>query len=162
MKSRSDAILRIIAVLKLVKGVGLLAIAFGAHSLMRQDLAHGLRHWIDELQPSSHFVRNVIARITTLGPHTLEMVELATFIYAALFLTEGIGLFLKKVWAEYLTTVITISFVPVEIYELVEHPSIIKVTVIALNIAIVIYLVWRLRRDRHWPFRPGSGLASSP
>jgi uncharacterized membrane protein (DUF2068 family) len=153
VRSRSDAILRIIAVLKLVKGAALLAIAFGAHSLLRQDLAHGFRHWIDELSPSSHYLRHVLARILALDAHTLEMVELATVIYAALFLTEGIGLFLKKVWAEYLTTVITISFIPVEIYELVEHPSITKVTVIVLNIAIVIYLAWRLRRDHHWPFR---------
>ena len=139
--------------MKLLKGLALLAVAFGAHSLLSRDLAHGFRHWIDELQPSSDYMRHVIARIASLDPHTLEMVEVATFIYAVLFLTEGIGLFFKKLWAEYMTTVITISFIPVEMYELGEHPSLTKAAVIVVNIAIVGYLLWRLHRDRNWPFR---------
>jgi uncharacterized membrane protein (DUF2068 family) len=36
---------------------------------------------------------------------------------------------------------------------MVHHESVLKGIVIAVNIAIVIYLVWRLRRDKHWPFR---------
>ena len=153
MKSRSDAILKLIAVMKLVKGVALLAIACGALTLVRRDVAHGIHGWIDELAPSNHYVRHTIARIADLDPHTLELVAVATFIYAAVFLVEGVGLFFKKTWAEYMTTGVTMSFIPLEIYEVAEHPSLIKVAMIVLNIGIVIYLVWRLRLDRHWPFR---------
>ena len=45
-----------------------------------------------------------------------------TFAYSALFLVEGTGLFFEKRWAEYLTIVATVSFIPVEIYELLKLP----------------------------------------
>ena len=42
------------------------------------------------------------------------------FIYAALDLVEGTGLYLEKVWAEYLTLAITASFLPWEIFEVLR------------------------------------------
>ena len=56
-------------------------------------------------------------------------------------------------WAEYVTVIITTSLVPIEVYEMIEHESITKGIVIAVNLAAVAYLIWRLRRDHHWPFR---------
>lgn len=67
-------------------------------------------------------------------------------IYAALFLTEGIGLGLEKRWAEWLTVVITISLIPIEIYEIFHHTTPVKITVLLINIAIVAYLVYRIRK----------------
>jgi uncharacterized membrane protein (DUF2068 family) len=49
--------------------------------------------------------------------------------------------------------IITTSFIPLEIYELVEHRSWQKVGVVVVNVLIVLYLVRRLRREGHWPFR---------
>ena len=40
-----------------------------------------------------------------------------------------------------------------EIYELVDQPGVIKAVVTVANVAIVIYLVLRLRNDGNWPFR---------
>ena len=65
---------------------------------------------------------------------------------------EGIGLLLRRVWAEYVTIVITTSFVPLEIYELVERASLAKAIALVVNIAIVAYLALRLRSTKHWPF----------
>ena len=42
---------------------------------------------------------------------------MGTFLYALLYLVEGIGLLLKKHWAEYFTVVATGLFIPVEIWE---------------------------------------------
>jgi uncharacterized membrane protein (DUF2068 family) len=66
-------------------------------------------------------------------------------------------LLLRKVWGEYVSSILTASFIPLEIYELVEKASWIKALVIAVNVAIVVYLVLRLRRDGHWPFRHHRG-----
>ena len=52
-----------------------------------------------------------------------------------------------------MTVIITTSFIPLEIYELAAHRTWPKIAVIAINVLIVIYLVLRLRRERHWPFR---------
>ena len=76
--------------------------------------------------------------------------------YAAVFLVEGLGLLFRKRWAEWLTVVVTASFVPVEIYEMVARESLLKGLVIAVNVAAVAYLLWRLRRDKHWPWHRAS------
>src|SRR5262249_30369502 len=98
--------------------------------------------------------------IVDMSPHTRLVIAIATLIYAALFFVEGIGLLLDKLWAEYLTTIITTSFVPIEIYEVIEHASMAKAAVTVVNIGVVIYLVWRLRRDGHWPFRKHAASAA--
>ena len=60
---------------------------------------------------------------------------------------EGIGLWLAKRWGEWVTVIITGSLIPVEIYECFHRGDAIKVLVLLLNIAIVIYLVRRIRRE---------------
>ena len=64
-----------------------------------------------------------------------------------MFATEGWFLHRRKHWAEWFTVGVTVSFIPFEVYELVEGPSIGKAVMLAANVAIVIYLlVRRLRR----------------
>jgi uncharacterized membrane protein (DUF2068 family) len=76
----------------------------------------------------------------------LKELSVGTFIYSAVFLTEGIGLALHKRWAEYFTIITTSSFLPLEVYELIHHATIAKAVALAINIAVVIYLVRELRR----------------
>jgi uncharacterized membrane protein (DUF2068 family) len=73
-----------------------------------------------------------------------------SFVYAGLFLTEGVGLWLVKRWAEWFSVIITTSLVPVEIYEIHRHPSAMKCLVLILNIAVVGYLLYRIRNE-HLP-----------
>jgi uncharacterized membrane protein (DUF2068 family) len=153
MARHSDRILRLIGAFKLVKALSLVAVAVGALSLLRRDVAHGVRGWIDDFHPANHLVREAIEKISSADPHTLRMIGVGTLVYAALFLVEGIGLLLRKLWAEYVTTFITASLVPLEVYELVQNGSVMKALVVVANIAIVIYLVLRLRSDGQWPFR---------
>jgi uncharacterized membrane protein (DUF2068 family) len=62
-------------------------------------------------------------------------------------LTEGIGLLLRKRWAEYFTIITTGGLVPLEIYEIARHVTAAKIVVLALNVAIVVYLVVRVREE---------------
>jgi uncharacterized membrane protein (DUF2068 family) len=66
----------------------------------------------------------------------------------ALVLTEGIGLAMRRKWAEYFTVFVTASLIPLEIYELVEKFSFIKIVVISINFAVVLYLALGLRADK--------------
>jgi uncharacterized membrane protein (DUF2068 family) len=79
----------------------------------------------------------------------LKALSVGTFLYSALFLTEGVGLALRKRWAEYLTIVSTASLLPLEIYEIVRQVSALKIIVLLANIAIVIYLIMEVRRTRN-------------
>jgi uncharacterized membrane protein (DUF2068 family) len=70
---------------------------------------------------------------------------LGSFVYAALFVAEGTGLWLEKRWGEWLTVIITSTLIPVEIYEIYRHPSAVKVGVLVINVGIVAYLIYRIR-----------------
>jgi uncharacterized membrane protein (DUF2068 family) len=74
--------------------------------------------------------------------------RIGTFVYAALVITEGCGLLAQQVWAEYLTVIATASLIPVEIYELQKHFTMLKVGVIVINIAMVVYLIILLRANK--------------
>lgn len=67
------------------------------------------------------------------------------FVYAALFLAEGIGLWSLKRWGEWITVIITGSLLPFEIFELYRHASWPKAGVLVLNVIIFAYLASRLR-----------------
>jgi uncharacterized membrane protein (DUF2068 family) len=82
-----------------------------------------------------------------LNDQKLKELSVGTFIYSAVFLTEGIGLALRKRWAEYFTIITTASFLPLELYELFHHATLPKAVALAINIAVVVYLVRELRRN---------------
>src|SRR5262249_47735664 len=54
------------------------------------------------------------------------------------------GLLLKKRWAEWLTVLVTASFVPFEVYEIAQRGGAAKIAALVLNVAIVAYLGWRV------------------
>ena len=155
MRHHHDPMLRLIAVFKLVKAAGLVAVGVGAMVLRHGHAGTWLGEWIDALavDPHGKYIDRFIVRVSSLDVHVLKEIWIGSLLYAAVFVTEGIGLLLRKIWAELLTVVVTISFVPLEVYELVEHATWVKAAVLAANVAVVGYLVWRLRRQRVWPFR---------
>jgi uncharacterized membrane protein (DUF2068 family) len=65
--------------------------------------------------------------------------------YAVLEGVEAIGLWLTKRWAEYLTFVATTILLPLEIYELFNRVSVLKIIGFLINLAVVVYLIWAKR-----------------
>jgi uncharacterized membrane protein (DUF2068 family) len=84
----------------------------------------------------------------------LKELGAGTFCYAALFITEGTGLLLRKRWAKYLTIIVTTSFLPLEFFELMRSPGLGKAMLIPLNVAIVIYLILRRNDEPRSPKQP--------
>lgn len=145
--------LRLIAAFKLLKGLALLALGIGALKLLHKDVEALVEHWINifQVDPNGHYVRLVLAKLSILDDRRLKELSVGTFFYSAVFLTEGTGLALGKRWAEYLTIISTASLLPLEIYELAKHASVGKVLALVINLAVVAYLVFELRR---FPKRP--------
>lgn len=140
-----------IAVFKLVKCTALVAIAVGAFKLLNDpDAESTARGFLDQLRvdPDNRVANRVLAAISRLTPTRLEEVGAGTLVYALVFAVEGTGLLLRKAWAEYLTLAVTASFIPWEIYECVEKPSLVKGAGILVNALIVAYLALRLRKKR--------------
>ncbi len=138
----------LIGIFKLVKASLLLVVAVGAISLLDSNIREDATQFITHLSGDSHF-RALRATTSLLGLATkgrIEMISIGSFFYAALFATEGIGLLMQKRWAEYFTCIVTGSFIPLEIYEIARHPDTFKIALLAVNVAIVVYLIWRLKR----------------
>lgn len=149
MRSSNNRLIRLVAVFKLVKAAALIATGIGILKLMHVDVAAALNDWIVRLglDPGSHYVSGVLEKATRLSPHKIKQLGLVSFVYAGLFLTEGLGLWFLKRWAEWFTVIITSSLLPIEVWEICRHPSALKVVVLVVNLGIVGYLLWRMRNE---------------
>ena len=149
---KDATILRLLAVERLIRGLVLVVLAYGV--LRFKDSQSSLKGTFDRALPAAKPLADVlnvdlstsptVERLRHLlesQPHTLTLIALALAAYAALQLVEGVGLFLLKRWGEYVATVGTSVFLPVEIYELSERITLLRVGALAVNIAAILYLV---------------------
>jgi len=142
--------LRLIAAFKLLKAIALLAVGIGALKLLHKDVAEIFGHWISEFQvdPHNHFINRLLEKLSNVDDRRLKELSVGTFFYSGIFFIEGIGLMLKKRWAEYFTIMTTSSLLPIEIYELARRVSVGRILALAINLAVVAYLVYELRTSR--------------
>jgi len=143
--------LLLIAVFKFIKALILLALGIALLRLLHQDVADKISDWADAFQidPDNLYLQHLMDRLSVLSDRRMIVLSIGTFFYSGLFFVEGIGLALRKRWAEYLTTIITTSLIPVEVYEIAKRATVMRLTLLVLNIAVVIYLVIVLRRNRN-------------
>lgn len=147
---RGDGAILTIGVFKLLKGLLLAAVGAGALTLVHLDVADTVMHWVDLLRvdPDNRWIHAVLTRVLSVTPGQLRALGVGTFLYAALLSTEGIGLLMRKRWAEYFTILTTAGLIPLELYELVRQLTAARVMVLVVNAAIVVYLALRVRGDR--------------
>jgi uncharacterized membrane protein (DUF2068 family) len=139
--------LRIIALYKLVKVVLLLLAAYFELRLHDRALSINLVTWV-EARPAGlehTAVTWALQWLSGLSESKIHALRFVTFTYAAVFAVEGVGLWLQKRWAEWLTTIITASLIPLELWEFVARPNLGKAGVVIANIVIVACLVWHVR-----------------
>ena len=150
MKSSDSRLIRAIAVFKLLKAILMIAVGVGTLKLLHRDVASVLEHWVTMLglDPGNEYINRLLEKAANLSPNKIKGLGIVSFIYAGLFLTEGIGLWLVKHWAEWFTIIITSSLVPFEVYEIHRHPTPIKMLVLVINVAVVGYLLYRIRSER--------------
>jgi len=140
---RRNRVLILIGLFRLFKSAFLVAIGVGALHLLKPDASDQLRNWLDAfpLASENRSVERMLSLLTRMPDRRLEEFAAGAFCYAALFVAEGIGLIMQKVWAEYLTILATLSFIPFEIYELLHRHSPVTLAVLVLNVAIGVYLI---------------------
>lgn len=150
-----DRILTLIALFKFGKAALLIALGLGTLQLIRSDLREQARSMFEALGSSIDVVPvlKLLRQIGALAPWRLRLIGGGAFLYAALFLTEGIGLWRQRRWAEYLTVIATASFIPFEIFELTQRLTYPRAGALITNIAVVAYLIYRLRHPTHWQER---------
>jgi uncharacterized membrane protein (DUF2068 family) len=138
----------LIGFFKILKGVFFVLIGVGVLKLVHRDLADILFRLALALRidPESHLVNLVLERADSLTPHRLRWIGAAVFFDAGLDFIEGTGLVLRKTWAEYFTLILTASFLPWELFEIVRHVTITKICLTILNVLVVLYLAYVLKQ----------------
>jgi len=153
---RKLALLRLLAVERGARGVLLVGAAAGLAQLASSHVA--VAEWLGQVAESAKPLGDQLGWDVTKS-HLLQQAEnllgssSGTFTlvawlvagYGALQITEGIGLWGGWRWAEYLAAIATSLFVPLEVYELADHPTLLKAGALLVNLVAVAYLVFKGR-----------------
>jgi uncharacterized membrane protein (DUF2068 family) len=145
MPGQRNRVVAAIGLFKLVKAALLITLGIAGLAAVPSDLADGVRHlasWLG-ISPGRHALAHFLGKLSAFDDHIARKLAVASLCYAAVFLVEGIGLLSGRRWAEWLSVVVTASFIPLEIYEGVKHFGAGKIVALALNVAILGYLLWR-------------------
>jgi uncharacterized membrane protein (DUF2068 family) len=147
MASHNSQVIRLIGLFKLLKGILLIAVGIGAFKMIHSDITDVATRLVGRLglDPGGRFVGRALLETANLTPDKIRALGVGSFVYAALFMTEGVGLWMVKRWAEWFSVIITSSLVPFEIYEIYRHLTILKIGALVVNLAVVAYLVYQIR-----------------
>ena len=143
----------LIAVYKMLQALLFVAVGVGALHLLHKDIGDVLTQVAAALRfnPESRFVNLVLDEATLLNDPLLKRIGLVAFSYAGVSLAESIGLYLEKAWAEYLTLVITASFLPWEVIEIFRRATWIRFGLLTVNVLVFLYLLRLLTNRRKKP-----------
>lgn len=145
--------LRFIALLKFFKATLLIATGYGVHKLLDTALVERLYNWSATLSDDRlerKLLLQALVWIEGQSARKIQLVVAITVAYTAVVLVEGLGLWFRRAWAEWLTVIATGSLVPFELWELIMRPHGRKLAVLVtlvLNVLIVWYLARLLRRN---------------
>jgi uncharacterized membrane protein (DUF2068 family) len=141
--ARHNRWLLLIAIYKGLQALLFVALGVGALHLMHKDIDQVIDQIGDMLRfnPESKFVNFLYDRSSLINDPLLRRIGALAFAYAGISLIEGIGLYLEKAWAEYLTLFITASFLPWEIFEVIHRHTWLRGGLLVVNTLVVVYLL---------------------
>ncbi len=137
----------LIAAYKLLAALLFVAVGVGALRLVHKDVDDFAWHALVEVlhwSPESRVVQFLLEKAELLNDPMLKRIGFGAFCYAAVGVVEAVGLYLEKVWAEFLTILITASFLPIEVHELIRRFTWMRVSILAINVAVFFYLLYLL------------------
>jgi uncharacterized membrane protein (DUF2068 family) len=150
----------LIAAFKLGQALLFFAMGVGLFRLMHKDIGDVLETLAYHLRfnPESKFINFLLVKSSILDYRLLKRIVEVFFIYASLDLVEGIGLYLEKTWAEYLTLTITASFLPLEVFEIINKLTLLRVSLLTFNAMVFMYLLKLVMGRKRSKMEPGDTL----
>lgn len=140
--------IRTVAALEAAKGLVVLLTGFGLFALLHQDvqrLAEALvRH--AHLNPASHVPRIFLAYAGKLDDTHLLQLAAAALAYASVRMVEAYGLWFDRAWGEGFAAASGAVYLPFELRELYHRPGWLSAGLLVLNLAVVVFMVYSLRR----------------
>jgi uncharacterized membrane protein (DUF2068 family) len=146
-----------IIVIKLLKGLIFVTLAITIYALSDNDLPSELKHVLHILRfnPERKFWSDLAIQLGEISEKKRVLAAAGTLVYSLFSLVEAVGLMLRIKWIGWMTILESMFFIPIEVYELVHGPPpdsnrnwhpILVVTILAINIMIVWYLLKNRQR----------------
>src|SRR5919197_5475790 len=153
---REALILRLISIDRAVHSVifGLLAVVlffvevdFGRVTAGARAMARSLHAALAQTGqgPSSDFLVRFLGKLGGVQRHAVLILLVTATAYCVVEGVEAVGLWRERRWAEYLTALATAGFLPFEVDELIKRVTVLRVGALVVNVAILVWLVWRKR-----------------
>jgi uncharacterized membrane protein (DUF2068 family) len=143
----------LVAIFEALKGLIVLVAGFGLLHFVHRDLQSVAEELVrhSHLNPAHHYPRIFVEAASRTSPGRVRFLAALAFLYASVRFVEAYGLWYLKAWAEWFAIVSGGFYVPVEIFELIKKPTVIRAAVLLVNVAIVAYLIsvrWQSRKAR--------------
>jgi uncharacterized membrane protein (DUF2068 family) len=144
VKRHHNRILLLISAFKCLKALGALTAGIIALHFLHASLLGTLSHWANMLRVNPHnkWVDMVLDKAAIINHGEIRMAAIGAFVYAALFTTEGIGLYFEKVWAEWLVIAEVSLLFPFEIYAISQKPDWLRIAILIGNMFVLAYLIY--------------------
>lgn len=141
---------RAIACIEALKGIVVLVAATGILAVLHKDLNELAARLVAHahLNPASRYPHIFLDAIAHLQEPRLLWLAAGAAAYSALRLVEAYGLFRERAWAEWLAALSGGLYVPFEMAELAGRPSLLGISVLAVNLAVVGVMVQALVQRR--------------
>ena len=142
--------LRAVAFVEFLKGFVVLLAGFGVLSLVHRDawdVAESFLEWL-HISPETHYAQVFLNLADQVTDAKLWAVAIGALTYSSLRFGEAYGLWRERAWAEWLALISGAIYLPFEIVELARKPDWIRLTVLAVNLAVVLYMAflrWQAR-----------------
>lgn len=145
----SKTAVKSIAIFEAIKGVIVLLGGFGLLSLLHRNIRVIAAALVGRLHlnPTHEFANSFIAAASRVTDSRLWMIAGLGFVYGIFRLLEGYGLWFGKVWAEWLAVVSGGIYLPLEIYELLEKFTWVRLSALTVNVVVVIFMTRVLLRN---------------
>lgn len=139
----------------------LVELRLGAIEGWATDTLDALRAGVEHTSrgPSHDWLIDQLQRVADVSADTLWTLIVLSAAFATMEAVEAIGLWRGRRWAEYLTVVATAALLPLEIHELLTRPTALKVVMLVVNLAVLVWLVWA---KRLFGLRGGTAAAEHP
>ena len=136
--------LRAVASVEFVKGLLVLLAGFGVLSLVHRDawdVAESFLEWL-HISPETHYAQVFLNLADEVTDAKLWAVAVGALAYSTLRFLEAYGLWRERAWAEWLAMISGAIYLPFEIVELLRRPDWVRVAILAVNLAVVLYMVY--------------------
>jgi uncharacterized membrane protein (DUF2068 family) len=136
--------IRAVAAIEALKGALVLAAGFGLLALVHRDLQTIAEDIVrlSHLNPARHYPRVFIEAASNINDSRLRLFAGLAFLYSCVRFVEAYGLWRVRAWAEWFAILSGGIYLPVEVYELMKHATLLKCILILINGAIVAYLLY--------------------